>query len=175
MPHCLGLLLPSPLRPNQVLHVVSLIFFLKINFYWYLIAQKVDKRKLIHMFYYSWANVSCRNGWALDTMSSVKLGGFRFLLEASCMTIHTEELWYSEILCQRMTIYIYIYIYVCVCVCVWMGSSVSFKHLLLNDKNTFCLYDFIKILSSFLISDLVSGWNWRMNLAKLSPALSGLL
>ena len=31
--HCLGLLLPSPLRPNQVLHVVSLIFFLEMNFY----------------------------------------------------------------------------------------------------------------------------------------------
>ena len=33
MPHCLGLLLPSPLWPNQLLHVVSLIFFLEINFY----------------------------------------------------------------------------------------------------------------------------------------------
>ena len=31
--HCLGLLLPSPLRSNQVPHVVSLIFFLEINFY----------------------------------------------------------------------------------------------------------------------------------------------
>ena len=27
VPHCLRLLLPSPLRPNQELHVVSLIFF----------------------------------------------------------------------------------------------------------------------------------------------------
>ena len=27
VPHCLGLLLPSPLRSNQVLHLVSLIFF----------------------------------------------------------------------------------------------------------------------------------------------------
>ena len=32
MPYCLGLLLPFPLRPNQVLHVVGLIFFLEINF-----------------------------------------------------------------------------------------------------------------------------------------------
>ena len=33
VPHCLGLLSPSPLRPNQVPHVVSLIFFININFY----------------------------------------------------------------------------------------------------------------------------------------------
>ena len=33
MPHCMGLLLLSPLWPNQVPHVVSLIFFLEINFY----------------------------------------------------------------------------------------------------------------------------------------------
>ena len=30
---CLGLLLPFPLRPNQVPHVVSLIFFLRYEFY----------------------------------------------------------------------------------------------------------------------------------------------
>ena len=40
--------------------------------------------------------------------------------------------------------------------------------------DTFCLYNFIKILSSFLISILVSGWNWWMNLPKLSQALSDL-
>ena len=33
VPHCEGLLLPSPLRPNQVPHVVSLIFSLEIIFY----------------------------------------------------------------------------------------------------------------------------------------------
>ena len=38
---------------------------------------------------------------------------------------------------------------VCVCVCVC--------------EDTFCQYNFIEILSSFLISVLVSGWNW-MNL-----------
>ena len=43
--------------------------------------------------------------------------------------------------------YIYIYIYV-----------------RLNNKDTFCQYNFIKILSSFLISVLVSGWNWWMNI-----------
>ena len=32
----------------------------------------------------------------LDTMSSVKLGGFQSLLEESCMSSHTEELWYNE-------------------------------------------------------------------------------
>ena len=33
VPYCLGLLLLFPLRPNQVPHVVSLIFFLEIIFY----------------------------------------------------------------------------------------------------------------------------------------------
>ena len=76
-------------------------------------------------------------------------------------------------------IYIYIYIYmsvfvcVCVCVCVWLGSSLSFKHVWLSNIATLSLYNF-KILSSFLISVLVSGWNWRMNLPKLSWMLSDL-
>ena len=46
---------------------------------------------------------------------------------------------------------------VCVCVCVWLGSSHSFKHVSLNNKDKFCLYNLFKILSSFLISVLVSG------------------
>ena len=54
-------------------------------------------------------------------------------------------------------IHTHIYIYVCVCVCVWLGSSRSFKHVSYNNKNKFCLYNFIKILSSFLINVLVSG------------------
>ena len=61
-----------------------------------------------------------------------------------------------------------IYIYVCVCVCVC-------KHVLINNKDTFCLYNFIKILSSFLINVLFSGWNWWMNLPKLSRAPTYLL
>ena len=60
----------------------------------------------------------------------------------------------------------------CVCVCVWLGSSHSFKHVSLNDKDKFCLNDSFKSLSSFLISVLVSGWNWLMNFPKLSRALS---
>ena len=67
-------------------------------------------------------------------------------------------------------IYIYIYICVCVCVCVWLSSSRSFNHVSLNCKDTFCLYNLIKILSSFLISVSVSGWNWWMDLPKLSWA-----
>ena len=57
-------------------------------------------------------------------------------------------------------IYIYIYMCVCVCVCVELGSNCSFKHVSLNDKDKFCLYNLLKILSSFLISILVSDWNW---------------
>ena len=34
------------------------------------------------------------------------------------------------------------------------------------NKDTFCLYYFIKILSSFLIRVLISDWNWWMNLPK---------
>ena len=45
-------------------------------------------------------------------------------------------------------------------------------HVSLNSKDTFCLYNLIKILSSFLTSVLVSGWNWWMNLPKFSRALS---
>ncbi len=49
-----------------------------------------------------------------------------------------------------------------------------YKHVWLNNKDTFYLCNFIKILSSFLISVLVSGWNWWMDLPKLSRALSDL-
>ena len=38
---------------------------------------------------------------------------------------------------------------------------------------TVCLYNLIKILSNY-ISVLVSGWNWWMNLPKLSRALKDL-
>ena len=37
----------------------------------------------------------------------------------------------------------------CVCVCVRLGSSLSFKHVLLNNKDTFCLNNFIRFLSRF--------------------------
>ena len=47
---------------------------------------------------------------------------------------------------------------------IYVVSSLSFKHVWLGNKDTFCLYNFIKIFSSFLISVLVSGWNWWMNL-----------
>ena len=46
----------------------------------------------------------------------------------------------------------------CVCVCVWFGSSCSFKHVPLNDKDKFCLYNLFNILLSFQQSLLVSGW-----------------
>ena len=61
---------------------------------------------------------------------------------------------------------------VCVCLCVLLGSSRSFKHGSFNSKDAFCLYNLIKILSSFRISVLVSGWNWWMNLPKSSRAFS---
>ena len=42
----------------------------------------------------------------------IKLGGFRSQFEASRKAIHTEQLWYDEIVCLCMTDYIYIYIYI---------------------------------------------------------------
>ena len=47
----------------------------------------------------------------LDTKFHVKLDGFRFQFEASCVSSHTEELRYNETVCLWMT-YIYIYIYI---------------------------------------------------------------
>ena len=49
-------------------------------------------------------------------------------------------------------IYIYIYMCVCVCVCVCV-------HLWLNNKDKFYLYNFIRILPSFLTSVLVLVWS----------------
>ena len=43
-------------------------------------------------------------------------------------------------------IYIYIYIYMCVCVCVWFGSGRSLKHVSLNNKDKFGLYNLFKML-----------------------------
>ena len=44
-----------------------------------------------------------------DTKSNVNFGRFRFQFQASYVSSHTEELWYSETVCLWMTIYIYIY------------------------------------------------------------------
>ena len=41
---------------------------------------------------------------------------------------------------------------VCVCVCVYLGSSRSCKHVSLNNKDKFCMYNFVTILLIFLIS-----------------------
>ena len=35
---------------------------------------------------------------------------------------------------------------VCVCVCVYLANSLLFKHAWLNNKDTSCLYNFIKVL-----------------------------
>ena len=57
---------------------------------------------------------------------------------------------FISILLKFAFVHTHIYIYVCVCVCVCV-------HIWLNNKDTFCLYNFIKILSSFQINVLVSG------------------
>ena len=40
-----------------------------------------------------------------------------------------------------------------------LDSSHLSKHVSLNNKHKFCLYNLFKIFSSFLVSVLVSGWN----------------
>ena len=56
--------------------------------------------------------------------------------------------------------------YVCMCVCVLLASSLLFKHVLLNNKGTFCQYNCIKILSSFLASlgFYVGIGKWRLTM-----------
>ena len=54
----------------------------------------------------------CEMAEQWDKMSSVKLGRFQSQLEVSCMSSHTEKLWYNETVCLWMTIYVYIYIYI---------------------------------------------------------------
>ena len=53
--------------------------------------------------------LSHRLGLGVCHQLEVKLGGFRSRLGASCMSSHTEELWYNETVCRGMTIYIYVY------------------------------------------------------------------
>ena len=56
-----------------------------------------------------------------------------------------------------------------------MSLQIISNHVWLNNKDTNCLYNLIKSLSSFLVKDvLFPDWNWWMNLPKLSRALSNL-
>ena len=64
------------------------------------------------MRYNSFADVVRLLAKQSDAKSNVKLGGFRSQFQASDVSRHTEELWYSETVCLWITIYIYIYIYI---------------------------------------------------------------
>ena len=69
------------------------------------------------------------------------------------------------------------HMYICICIYVYVYIDINshahiYIYVSLNNKDKFCLYNLFKILSSFLISVLVSGWNWYMNFPKLSRALS---
>ena len=50
------------------------------------------------------------NGSGVWCPTDVKSAGFWSQHEASCMSSHTEELWYNETVCWWMTIHIYIYV-----------------------------------------------------------------
>ena len=55
----------------------------------------------------------------------------------------------------------------CVCVCVWLGSSCSFKHVSLNNKDKFFLYNLFKILSIFSVKSL----SFRLELVDEFPKI----
>ena len=42
-----------------------------------------------------------------DTKSNVKLAVFQSQLGASCISSHTDDLWYNETVCAGLYIYIY--------------------------------------------------------------------
>ena len=54
----------------------------------------------------------------------------------------------------------YVCMYECMCMCLLLSNSPSFEHVWLNNKVTFCLNNFLRIISSFLTNDLVLGWSW---------------
>ena len=65
-------------------------------------------------------------------------------------------IWSFQPIHVNIYIYIYICIYICVCVCVWVCVCKHVrifisKHVSLNIKDKFCLFNLFKILSSFLI------------------------
>ena len=59
------------------------------------------------MPYNSYVDVCYLIAELYDTKSNLKLSGFRSHLEAFCVFIHTDDLWYNETVCLWMTIYIY--------------------------------------------------------------------
>ena len=59
--------------------------------------------------------------------------------------------------CSYLSIYLSIYL----CSYLTIYLSQSFKHVWLNNKSTFCRYNFIRILSSFRKSVLVVRWIYR--------------
>ena len=75
-----------------------------------------------------------------ETMSNVKLNGFRSRLQASYVSSQTEELWYNETVCLWMTMYM----------CVKSVESVNFFFFFLQAKalNRFkiwiCILEFSK-------------------------------
>ena len=57
---------------------------------------------------------------------------------------------------------------VCVCVCAWLGSSLSFKQVSLNNKDTFCQHSCNRALSC---SQRSFGFRLYMDLHKLFQVL----
>ena len=66
-----------------------------------------------------------------------------------------------------LCLYIYIYIYVCIYVCMYVCMYVCVCVCGLTAVFHVSMFNFIKILSSVLISVLVSDWNWWLDLPKL--------
>ena len=79
----------------------------------------------------SQAAVRSLTGWEVCYWSDVKLGRFRFQLEASHMSSLTEELWYNKTVCLLMTIYIYIYIHT-----IYLSRVILFAVFILKIQNS---------------------------------------
>ena len=72
------------------------------------------------MCYNSQADVCHLVAERQDIKSNVKLGEFWSQLEASCVSHHTELLWFSKTVCLWMTMCVCVC--VCVCVCEWVSE-----------------------------------------------------
>ena len=73
MPHCLVLLLPSPLRPNQAPQVVGLMFSFEINFH---------NKKIQSFIHDGTKNIKSKKGdkladWFLPCSSELNRGKYR--------------------------------------------------------------------------------------------------
>ena len=74
----------------------------------YEFVSRLYNKSYYLMPYYSSGDMCRLLAERYDTKSKVKLGGFQPELKASCVSSHTDELWYNETVCLYGWLYIYI-------------------------------------------------------------------